>query len=96
MRIKTMKNLTVKPTVQAIQVELAVNESATIDAAQLIHQYDLACYAVDDANLAVYNATKGMHGILDTLICAGYKTLQSGHNKSRKLKPGEFSYTIAA
>jgi hypothetical protein len=90
-----MKTNKVKALPAAIQSELGT-ETITLDASVLIHQYDVACYAVDDANLAIYNATKGMHGILDMLIGAGYKTLQSGHNKKRKLKPGEFPYTVAA
>jgi hypothetical protein len=85
----------VKAIPAAIQTELVI-ESVTIDASVLIHEYDLACYAMDDANLAQYNATKGMHGIIEKLARAGFKTLQSGHNKKKKTKEGEFPYTVAA
>jgi hypothetical protein len=95
MGIKTMKTNKVKATTAAIKEELNI-ESVTLDASVLIHEYDLACYAMDDANLAQYNATKGMHGITEKMVKAGFKTLQSGHNKKRKPKDGEFPYTIAA
>jgi hypothetical protein len=90
-----MKTNTIKATTAAIQSELNI-ESVTIDASVLIHEYDLATYAVDDANLAVYNAGKGMQGILEKIVKAGYTSLQSGHVKTKKPKIGEFPYLVAA
>ena len=90
-----MKTNKVKTIPAAIQSELGI-ESITIDAATLIHEYDLATYAIDDAALAVYTAGRGMVSILEKLVKAGYTSLQSGHTKAKKLKAGEFPYLVAA
>jgi hypothetical protein len=91
-----MKNSNkVKAIPAAIQSELAT-ESVTIDASVLIHEYDLATYAIDDANLAQYNAGRGMQSILEKIVKSGYTSLQSGHVKSKKPKQGEFPYLVAS
>jgi hypothetical protein len=89
-----MKKNTIKATTAAVKEELNI-ESITIDASVLIHEYDMATYAVDDAALANYQARKGMIGILEKIVKAGYTSLQSGHTKAKKPKLGEFPYLVA-